>query len=61
MLDLLPRWIDDRLSRLVSPVSRRVSLCYGGDDKPICAQVGEPWRTIIGRRHCDESRKEWSE
>lgn len=60
MLDLLPPQIDAILSRLVSPMSRRVSLWYGADNKPICAQVGEPWRTIIGRRHCDESRKEWS-
>lgn len=61
MLDLIPTWMDEHLSRYLSPVSRRVSLCYGGADKPICAQVGEPWRTIIGRRHCAASRKEWTE
>lgn len=60
MLDLLPRWIDDCLSVVVSPLSRAVSRRWGGDDKPICAQVQEPWRTIIGRRHCDESREEWN-
>ena len=59
MLDLIPEAWDEHLSRYLSPVSRRVSLWYGGVDKPVCAQVGEPWRTLIGRRHCDESRKEW--
>lgn len=61
MLDLLPHWLDDHLSRWLSPVSRWVSRSIGGPSVPLCAQVDEPWRTLIGRRHCDESRKEWRE
>jgi hypothetical protein len=58
MLDLLPLWIDEYLSRMCNPVSRAVSRMRGGPDMPLCAQVREPWRTIIGRRHCEASRED---
>lgn len=60
MLDLIPKALDDHLSRFVSPLSRAVSRRWGGADKPICAQVGPVGAFFIGRRHCAESRKEWN-
>ena len=60
MLDLIPPWLDSRLSVVISPISRALSRWGGGDDKPICAQVGPLWAFFIGRKHCAASRKEWN-
>lgn len=59
MLDLLPAWIDEHLSRVLSPWSRQVSRWLGREDKPLCAQASPFWAAIIGRRHCEGSREEW--
>jgi len=60
MLDLLPAWLDEDLSRRLSPVSRAVSRLLGGPDVPLCAQAGPRWARIIGRRHCAHSQEEWT-